>query len=37
VKDALRAAFAPDDPAWLQLVLDRFTEVKALATAGLVA
>jgi hypothetical protein len=37
VKDALRAAFAPDDPAWLQLVLERFTEVKALATAGLVA
>ena len=37
VKAQLRAAFAPDDPAWASLVWDRFESVNASATAGLVA
>jgi hypothetical protein len=37
VKAALRAAFAPDDPQWAQMVWERFTEVSAAATEGLLA
>jgi hypothetical protein len=36
VKAALRAAFAPDDPQWAEMVWDRFVEVANEATAGLV-
>jgi hypothetical protein len=35
IKARLRAAFAPDDPAWSRLVWDRFTEVAERATTGL--
>jgi hypothetical protein len=37
IKAQLRAAFAPDDPAWSELVWDRFAEVANRATAGLEA
>ena len=37
IKAALRAAFAPDDPQWASMVWDRFTEVTAAASAGLLA
>jgi hypothetical protein len=37
VKAALRAAFAPDDPQWATMVWDRFTEVTAAASDGLLA
>lgn len=36
IKEALRAAFAPDDPRWAELVLARFAEVRDRAIAGLV-
>jgi hypothetical protein len=35
IKAQLRAAFAPDDPAWSDLVWDRFTDVAEQATVGL--
>ena len=35
VKDQLRAAFAPDDPRWPELVLERFAAVRDRAIAGL--
>ena len=35
IKAALRAAFAPEDPQWAEMVWDRFTEVTNEATAGL--
>jgi hypothetical protein len=37
IKAGLRAAFAPDDPAWAGMVWKRFTEVTAAATEGLLA
>jgi Protein of unknown function (DUF2817) len=35
IKAALRAAFAPDDPQWADVVWSRFTEVTAEASEGL--
>ena len=35
VKAQIRAAFAPDDPAWADLVVERFVEVRDRAVAGL--
>ncbi|MGZ6957299.1 MAG: M14 family metallopeptidase [Acidimicrobiia bacterium] len=35
IKAQLRAAFAPDDPRWADLVLERFVEVRDRAVAGL--
>ena len=37
IKDQLRAAFAPDDPRWAELVVERFVSVRDRAIAGLVA
>ncbi len=37
IKAALRAAFAPDDPQWADLVWNRFSEVTAEASEGLLA
>ncbi len=37
IKAGLRAAFAPDDPQWAALVWERFTEVNAAATEGLIS
>ena len=36
IKDRLRAAFAPDDPRWAELVVERFVGVRDRAVAGLV-
>jgi len=36
VKEQLRAAFAPDDPRWADLVVERFVGVRDRALAGLV-
>ena len=36
IKEQLRAAFAPDDPRWAELVVDRFVGVRDRAVAGLV-
>jgi len=36
IKAQLRAAFAPDDPRWADLVLERFVAVRDRAVAGLV-
>ena len=36
IKTQLRAAFAPDDPRWADLVLERFAAVRDRAVAGLV-
>jgi hypothetical protein len=35
IKEQLRAAFAPDDPRWADLVFERFVEVRDRAVAGL--
>ena len=35
IKEQIRAAFAPDDPAWADRVLERFTSVRDRALAGL--
>ena len=35
VKEQLRAAFAPDDPRWAELVVERFVGVRDRALAGL--
>jgi hypothetical protein len=35
IKEALRAAFAPDDPSWLAAVHERFDEVSGRAVEGL--
>jgi hypothetical protein len=37
IKAQLRAAFAPDDPRWVDLVLERFVAVRDRALAGLVS
>lgn len=37
IKGALRAAFAPDEPEWAELVWNRFSEVTAAASEGLLA
>ncbi len=37
IKEQLRAAFAPDDPRWPSLVVDRFVEVRDRALDGLVS
>ncbi|MGZ4690155.1 MAG: M14 family metallopeptidase [Acidimicrobiia bacterium] len=37
IKAALRAAFAPDDPQWAAMVWDRFVDVTAAATEGILA
>ncbi len=37
IKEQLRAAFAPDDPQWASLVVDRFVEVRDRALDGLVS
>lgn len=37
VKDQIRAAFAPDDPRWAELVFDRFESVRDRAVAGLLS
>jgi hypothetical protein len=36
IKEQLRAAFAPDDPHWSELVFERFVAVRDRAVAGLV-
>jgi hypothetical protein len=36
IKEQLRAAFAPDDPRWADLVFDRFVDVRDRAVDGLV-
>ena len=36
IKDQIRAAFAPDDPQWAEMVFDRFVTVRDRAVAGLV-
>jgi hypothetical protein len=37
IKEQLRAAFAPGDPRWAELVMDRFVDVRDRAVAGLVS
>ena len=36
IKEQIRAAFAPDDPRWAELVFERFAGVRERAVAGLV-
>ena len=36
IKDQIRAAFAPDDPRWVEMVFDQFVAVRDRAIAGLV-
>ena len=36
IKDQIRAAFAPDDPRWAEMVFDRFVTVRDRAIAGLI-
>jgi hypothetical protein len=36
IKEQLRAAFAPDDPRWAEMVVERFVGVRDRAVAGLV-